>query len=260
MLTTTRREQRTRRQARLTLESLDDRLVLSAGAAGAAAAEAAGAASPHAAVVAQRHEAQIARHEAKLARIHARHEAKLARIEARHEARLAARGHVTPIAFAATAVPLNGHISDPRTAASASSPVVLVSPDSGPINSAIQPILNSTPTPSTEPTSGPLPVNVAATLQSLYTEYENAGSGDFTPSQASDKMLQISGDSVEVSLKLAPGAAFDSALSQLQADGMQVSSSSADYGVINGMLPISQLPAAAQIAASVNPVPAPVLS
>ena len=73
-----RRDRRARRQALFTLEALDDRLVLSAAAAGAAA-EAAGAHAVPAEV----------RHEAKLARIEARHEAKLARVEARHEAKLA---------------------------------------------------------------------------------------------------------------------------------------------------------------------------
>ena len=98
-------------------------------------------------------------------------------------------------------------------------------------------------------------------LQSMYQEYESqGGSSSFTPGQPSDKLLQISGTSVEVSLKIASGSNFDTALSQLQSDGMQVSSSSSTYALIEGMLPIAELPAAAQIAASVTPVSPPMLS
>jgi hypothetical protein len=108
--------------------------------------------------------------------------------------------------------------------------------------------------------SGPLPANVAAALQSLYQEYESQGGGDtFTPSQPSDKLLQISGTRVAVRLKLGSDSDFNTALAQIQSDGMQVSASSPTYGLIEGLLPIAELPAAAQVAASVTPVPPPVL-
>jgi hypothetical protein len=42
-------------------------------------------------------------------------------------------------------------------------------------------------------------------------------------------------------------ADFDLLLTELQNDGMQVTSSSAYYGTIVGMLPISQLPAVAAL-------------
>jgi hypothetical protein len=219
MLTTTRRDQRTRRQALFILESLDDRLVLSA-AAGAAA------------------EAVAARHEAKLERVEARHEARLARVEARHEAGLAARVAAHPMS---------------------SDPVAATTPHpGGTVNPSIA-IRSTVPTsPVTQPSSGSLPSNVAAALQSLYTEYEGAGS-DFKPTQPTDMLLQISGDNVEVSIKVGSSTAFNTALSQLQADGMQVSSSSSTYGLVDGMLPISELPAAAQLASSVNPAPPPIM-
>jgi hypothetical protein len=108
--------------------------------------------------------------------------------------------------------------------------------------------------------SGTLPANVAAALQSLYQEYESQGGGArFTPSQPSDKLLQIRGTSVAVSLKLASGSNFDTALAQLQADGMEVGASSPIYGLIEGLLPIAELPAAAQVAASVAPASQSVL-
>jgi len=260
MLTTRKHDQRTRRQALFILESLDDRLVLSAGAGGAAAAEAAGAIGSHAALVEQRHEARIARHEAKLERIHARHEARLERMAARHAAMMPMAGPVMPTIVG----PAASTSSAPTAAPAASTTMTPAATPSTPGSSGnINPIVpTTTPTPSPAPQSspGPLPANVAAALQSLYTEFENAGGDTFVPNQPIDQALQISGNSVEVSLKIGPGTDFNTALSQLQADGMQVSSSSATYALIDGMLPISELPAAAQIASSVNPVPKPILN
>jgi hypothetical protein len=109
--------------------------------------------------------------------------------------------------------------------------------------------------------SATLSANVAAALQSLYQEYESQGGGNnFTPGQPSDKLLEISGTSVGVDLKVGSGADFNTVLSQLQADGLKVSSSSPTYDLIEGMLPIGELPAAAQIAASVTAVAPPRLS
>jgi hypothetical protein len=102
---------------------------------------------------------------------------------------------------------------------------------------------------------------VSAALQSLYQEYESQGGGShFTPNQPSDKLLQISGTSVAVQLRMASPGDFHAFVSAVQADGMQVSSSSANYGVVVGMLPIAELPAVAQVAASVTPAPPPVLN
>jgi len=246
MLTTTRRDQRTRRQALFTLETLDDRLVLSAAAAGVVGE----AVSAQGAVAEARH----ARHEAR----HARHEAKLAR----HAARLAAHSmsssaipiSVTGAASAAKAAPAAASAAAASAAAttnSTSAPAVVVAPNPG--GSAGNTGNPSSPAPTS---SGPLPSNVGAALQSLYSEFKSEGD-NFTAGNPIDKSLLISGSSVEVSLKIDSGSDFNTALSQLQSDGLQVSSSSATYGVIDGMLPIAQLPAAAQIASSVNPVFAP---
>jgi hypothetical protein len=180
MSTTQRRDRRICRHARFHLESLDGRLVLSAGAGGAAAE-----AAVH---------PQVAHHTR-----HAAHHAHHAAHHARHS-NLGAGGGVSPA--------------------------------QGP--------------------SGPLPANVAAALQSLYQEYESQGGGDhFTPGLPSDRLLQISGTSVAVSLKLGAGSDFNTALAQLQSDGLRVSASSPIYGLIEGLLPIAELPAAAQVAASV---------
>jgi hypothetical protein len=227
MLTTHRRDQRTRRQAPFTLESLDDRLVLSAAGAGVAAEAVA-----------------------------ARHEAKLERVEARHEAKLAARAAAHSLSADPVAIPTKGSAkaSAARSASStASSPVTAATPTPSATTTT------SSPVTTTQSAPGPLSANVAAALQSLYTEYGSAGSGSFKPSQPTDSLLQISGNNVEVSIKIGSDTAFSTALSQLQSDGMQVSSSSSTYGLVDGMLPISELPAAAQLASSVNPAHPPIM-
>jgi hypothetical protein len=110
-------------------------------------------------------------------------------------------------------------------------------------------------------TSVTLPANTSAALQSLYQEYEKqAGGISFTPGQPTDKQLQISGTSVAVQLKMAPSGDFNTLPSDLKADGLQVNGSSATYGLVEGMLPIAELPAAARVAASVTPAPAPAMS
>lgn len=244
MLTITRRDQRTRRRALFTLETLDDRLVLSASAAGAAAE----AASAHAAAV------------------HARHEAKLARIEARGEASLARWAAHHPMSTAPAPILIGGSTAaaTPASTSAAASGSAAASPSFTPATptsgGTIRPTaVTASPMPSTpnDVAPVPLPANVAAALQSLYTEFKDAGSGEFKPSDPIDNTLQISGDNVEVSLKIGSVTDFNSALSQLKSDGMQISASSSTYGLIEGMLPISELPAAGQLASSVTAVPKP---
>src|SRR5262245_51230968 len=102
MLTTHRRDQRTRRQAPFTLESLDDRLVLSAAAAG---------------VVAEA--------------VAARHEAKLERVAARHEAKLTARAATHLMRSDPVAIPITGNVSASASvpaASTATSSVIAATP------------------------------------------------------------------------------------------------------------------------------------
>lgn len=243
MLATHRRDRRPRRQDRPHLEGLDDRLVLSA------ATPAAGAVAE---LVSQVQEARTDRHEARLARIHARHEARLAALAAAHFSAS------TPVTTPATGASAPGSAispgASPVTAATSSASGTAGGADpSGPANPAG---VVSGATPQT--TTSTLPDNVAAVLQAVYAEYESDTSS-FKPSLPSDNLLVISGDNVEVSLKIGSSTNFAQALSQLKTDGMQVSSSSATYNLIVGMLPIAQLPAAASIAASVNAVSPPIL-
>jgi hypothetical protein len=261
MLTAQRRDRRTRRQADFHLECLDSRLVLSA-AAGAAVADAAGA---RAALVAHRHEVQAARHEARLARIEARHEARVARVDARLAARADARAIVTsPVSPAPSSASMSPSTGTSTALASASpsmasTPMMVTTPTSSArstTNVSTAPVTPvSTPVTPTQTSPGPLSANVAAALQSLYSEYKSVAQGNvFTPSLPSDNLLVINGDNVGVNLQIGSSSNFSTALSQLEADGMQVSASSTTYSLIDGMLPIDELPTAAQIAMSVTPL------
>jgi hypothetical protein len=244
MLTTLRRDRRTRRQANFRLESLDDRLLLSAG--GGAVAEAVGAGH---AIVQHTH----ARHH----HTHARHHHTHAR--AAHPGfPPMAPGSVTPVTIGGS---MSASAPASTASGSASAPSTTVTPVTMPPSSG-----TSNPPSGTNSgpgSSGPLPANVAAALQTLYQEtqssnYDGGDSDDFTA--PSDKLLQISGSNVAVSLKIGSGTDFNTALSQLQSDGMQISTSSSAYDLIEGMLPIAELPAAAQIAASVTPASPPLVS
>ena len=213
MLTTLRRDRRTRRQAQFNLESLDDRLVLSAGA-GGAAAEAVGA---KAAAIEHRHEARLARHEAKLARMERgmRPSSLGSRRGTRPRSR-PGRWLARAAASAAAMSPITRRRSVPRRSAMGSAsatgrarqhdlgaaPVRRLrrrrrgrrATDHDPARRTFRAVRQrrtspdtGRPPPGTGTSSSPgtLPANVAAALQSLYQEYETAGGGDsFTPEPA----------------------------------------------------------------------------
>ena len=111
---------------------------------------------------------------------------------------------------------------------------------------------------------GTLPANLSAQLQSLYAQYEvyetSGASGPFRPTGLNG--LVISGTSVGIQVKSNNTGDFSSFVSTLQSDGMQVLDSSSTYGLVNGMLPIGQLPAVAQLpqTLSITPMFNPILS
>lgn len=111
---------------------------------------------------------------------------------------------------------------------------------------------------------GTLPANVGAPLQSLYAQYEayesSGASGPFRPTGING--VVINGTSVGIQVKSNNMGDFSSFVSTLENDGMQVQSSSSTYGLVNGMLPISQLPAVAQLpeTLSITPIFNPILN
>jgi hypothetical protein len=110
---------------------------------------------------------------------------------------------------------------------------------------------------------GALPANVGVQFQSLYSQYEtyerSGGSGTFSPTGVST--LEITGTYVGVQVKDTITGDFNSLIAELQGDGMQISDSSSTYGIVEGMLPIAQLPTAAQLpqTLSITPILNPIL-
>jgi hypothetical protein len=118
-------------------------------------------------------------------------------------------------------------------------------------------------------TTGPgsptgLPANVSQTLDVIYSAYEQ-NPGGFpanVPTTDGANMVVIQGTSVGIQVQDSNPAQFDTLLTDLQNAGMQVTLSSAQYGTVVGMLPISQLPAVGQLpeVTSVTPLFRPTLN
>jgi hypothetical protein len=256
MMTTLRSDRRTRRTAKFNLEYLDDRIVPSA--IGAEAPVAAAVSTVHAraaekaTIISERHEARLARHEAKLARLEARHEAKLATLAAKHpvailplssmtnsmNASVPASTVLASAAFSPTANPASPIPSNPATA---TNHAIAVSTDSS----------------SSSNSTNPLPPNASAQLQSLYAQYEDfessGGSGTFSPTGVNG--LVINGTDVGINVHTNGASDFNTVLTQLQSAGLQVTEDSATYGLIDGMVPIAQLAAVAQISSGLSVTP-----
>jgi len=84
-------------------------------------------------------------------------------------------------------------------------------------------------------------------LIAVYTQYESAGGGtDFTLTGGLADLIRIKGDSVGVDVGTAPGnvASLSSTLTAL---GMQITATDPAHGLIEGFLPIAQLPTVKKI-------------
>jgi hypothetical protein len=91
--------------------------------------------------------------------------------------------------------------------------------------------------------NGPL-AKAGVNLITIYEEYQaQAGNKTFTSSLAG--IVRIEGTSVGIDAHMA-GGSFSGYVSALTALGMQVQAQDAAHGIVEGLLPISQLPAAAQ--------------
>jgi hypothetical protein len=104
--------------------------------------------------------------------------------------------------------------------------------------------------------NGPL-AKAGQDLITIYDEFEQqGGSATFTSSLSGRVLIQGANVGVDVT---ANGGAFDVFVSNLEHLGMQVLTSSATYGTVEGLLPISELPTVAQNAQtlSVSPISIP---
>jgi hypothetical protein len=100
------------------------------------------------------------------------------------------------------------------------------------------------------------PANVSPTLGAIYNAYEQNPSGFPANLTGAASLVVIQGSNVGIQVHDSNPADFDHLLTELENAGLQVTSSSAYYGTIVGMLPISQLPAVATLteAPSVTPL------
>jgi hypothetical protein len=90
-------------------------------------------------------------------------------------------------------------------------------------------------------------------LDSVYEEYE---AGDLSSSTAPGQ-VEIQGSSVGVDIHAASASDFATMVTALETLGLQVTAVSGADDLVEGLLPIAQLPAAAQVVGS--PAIAPVL-
>jgi hypothetical protein len=103
-----------------------------------------------------------------------------------------------------------------------------------------------------------LTANVSAALRSLYRQYEDRGGSRFAPGPPGGGPHLNSSTKIAVLVKVAFPPALDAYLPDLREDRLQVIRTSAAHGLAEGMLPIAELPAVAQDAASVRSAPLPI--
>lgn len=249
-------QQREMRRRAPNLEPLDARIVPAAMQPVAAAAVQTGEAMTDAA-------RGIVRHEIRAERLIRQHDLQVARLEAR-EARFAARHHLdaTATAVPAAAVASNFQQVTGASATRASrpagslpgtvSPTAPVSVD--PPSSNSPPVTTPTPVNPTTPvtTTGPLPANVASALDTIYDEYESGT----LPTSNGPGQIEIQGNNVGVTIKVTNPSDFATVSAEAQGLGLQVTGDSPSTDTIAGWLPISELPAVAQLADA--PIIAPI--
>jgi hypothetical protein len=108
------------------------------------------------------------------------------------------------------------------------------------------------------PAVATLPANVAQTLDVIYAAYE-ADPSDFPvgiPATNGANLVQLQGTDVGIDVHVGNAADFNSLVTALENAGMQITVTSAEYGIVDGFLPVAQLPAIAALtdAPSVTPL------
>jgi hypothetical protein len=134
-------------------------------------------------------------------------------------------------------------------------PIMTPSPITSPPHPVPQPT-GPTPTPSnpTNPTAtGSLPANVSQPLQELYQQFQ-ATSGD-TFKVVGLNFLIVNGTNVGVQVHGNGTGDFNALVATLQSDGMQVVDTDATSQLVEGMLPIAQLPTVAVLPQTLSITP-----
>ena len=202
------------------------------------------------------HESTLIQRIAGEERLMGRQDVQLARIETRAAARL----HPAIVLPASNFFTPNAQNNPVSSSASSSSLTTAAGPSSSNTTSTTTDSGTTTTTGSSSPVSSTgtttdtgsqssLPANVAQTLDVIYNAYV-ASPGGFRanlPSTNGANLVVIQGSNVGIQVHDGNPADFNSLLTEVHNDGMQVTISSAQYGTIVGMLPISQLPAVASL-------------
>jgi len=239
------REQRRRRKVALTVESLDDRMVPSV--IGALPANQAAVAAHHA------HQSNAHHAHANHARLHAESRAGARAHHARvNRVRLHARqgaaivpAVATPPAVAIVQPSVAVPASPVSTAAAPSTPLGsrpglnAILPTSGPSTGS------STPTVILDPTvvkNGPL-AKAGQDLIALYQRFQQGGAASITSTGAGG--IKTDGTNVGIEAHMASGD-FSKYIASLNALGLKITATDPGSGTVEGMLPIAQLPPAAQ--------------
>jgi hypothetical protein len=131
------------------------------------------------------------------------------------------------------------------------------SPANPPVNQPYSLVTLASPNSGTPANSGALPDNVSAALNTIYQQYENdpATFSGVAPSTDGANLVVVNGNEVGIQVRDSSPAEFQSLTAMLNSAGMTISSSSATYGLVVGMLPISELLAVAQFSQAISVTP-----
>ena len=265
-------EKRHSRDHKAHLEYLDNRIVPSTLQLNLMPAEVA---TVHASVQSAQHHEDSATAES---RIEIRRENRMAEIAERREARaewIATRHQFSPaVVPESPARQLAAAISTTGAGASGSGQSTGGSPPSGSstgpggISSPTMPVTTtpittapvSTTPVTTSPTSPslPLPANASTLLATVYQEFQN---GDL-PTTNEPGQVEIQGNNVGIQIHSSDPADFASMVANAENLGLQVTIESDSFDIVVGFLPISNLPAIAQLSGSpsITPVFTPQLN
>jgi hypothetical protein len=115
-----------------------------------------------------------------------------------------------------------------------------------PIGTPTTPSATGTPAPITNPMAEAVALKGGPVLGSIFQEFYNyevgGASGTFAPVQAGQ--VEIAGEAVGVDIRTS-AANYDAVLGAMEADGMLVTATAPQVGVIEGFLPIAELPTVA---------------
>jgi hypothetical protein len=235
-------KQRRQRNSQPILESLDSRIVLSTIQPTVGAEGGAGVAITQ---LEKRHEKLVEQKIERQEKAIDRHELRLARLEARLRAHHPALAIVTPGVQVSTSAPVTvsvnnfgtSTVSAPTVSSTTSNPSTVMFSLSGGLPSSAAATASGS-------TSQPLPPNASVTLDAIYAAFQQDPS-DFPanlPTTNEANLVVIQGDNVGIQVHDGNPSDFNTLVTELQNAGMQITTSSATYGVVVGMLPIAELP------------------